>query len=59
MGLFKMGAREAVAQRELNTYTAEQIRSGNHEETDEFVRLNTAVHTAVAQDRAERGSRRS
>jgi hypothetical protein len=51
MGFFRHSPEVRTAQAELNAYGEQQRRAGNHEETDEFLRLNGKVNDAL---RAER-----
>jgi hypothetical protein len=44
---FRQDPAVRAAQAALDAYTAKAVRDGNHEETDEYVRLNDAVNAAI------------
>jgi hypothetical protein len=44
---FRQDPAVRAAQTALDAYTAKANRDGNHEETDEYVALNSAVSAAI------------
>jgi hypothetical protein len=46
MGFFRHSEQVRTAQSALDTQQAQARRDGNHEETDEYLRLNDAVSQA-------------
>ncbi len=47
MGFFRPSAEVRTAQAALNNYSNQQNKAGNHEETDEYLRLNDNVNDAL------------
>lgn len=47
MNRFRQDPAVRAAQTALDAYTAKANRDGNHEETDEYVALNSAVSAAI------------
>lgn len=51
MGFFRPSPEVRTAQAALNTYSDAQNKAGNHEETDEYLRLNDNVNDALKADK--------
>lgn len=47
MGFFRPSTEVRTAQAALNNYSDQQNKVGNHEETDEYLRLNDNVDAAL------------
>lgn len=58
MGFFRQSAEVRAAQADLNAYSEQQRREGNHEETDEFLRLNGRVNDAIRAEQQVENARK-
>lgn len=57
MSTFRHSPEVRAAQAALNNYSSQQNKAGNHEETDEYLRLNDNVDKALKAEKEakERG----
>lgn len=52
MGIFRHSQEARTAQANLDAYTAQQKRAGNHEETAEYLRLNGIADAAYRSEKS-------
>lgn len=52
MSIFRHSQEARTAQANLDAYTAQQKRAGNHDETDEYLRLNGIADAAYRNEKA-------
>lgn len=57
MSFFRHSQDVRDAQTALNTYSDQQNRAGNHEITDEYLRLNDNVEAALRAEKAAKKKR--
>ncbi|NUQ98347.1 MAG: hypothetical protein HOY79_17945 [Streptomyces sp.] len=58
MGIFRHNQEVRTAQTNLDAYTAQQKRAGNHDETDEYLRLNDAADAAYRNEKSAKKAKK-
>lgn len=56
MSIFRHSQEVRTAQANLDAYTAQQKRAGNHEETNEYLHLNGIADAAYRNEKAAKKS---